>query len=351
MRNLWRPETFQGGKRKSGYFEGWYFKHSGGPGTGVWSFIPGISLGGKAPAAGVPGNADPPGESAYSFVQAIEGATGRSWWFQYPAEEFSASETGLDIRVGPNRFSAGGVELDLSDGESRIKGSFRYGPFSRMEFPFWRPGVMGPFTFVPRMECNHGLVSMDHRVDGGIDIDGRRLTIRDGRGYIEKDWGRSMPEAWIWTQSNDFAAAGDSAMLSVARIPWLGSAFRGFLCVVALGGEKRLFATYNGSLIERLSVTDGAVECRIVRHAGRDSEESVDISVSRSRGGILRAPVSGLLTRRISEAVDARMEVAFSGSGAGSSGAGAGGLRRREPYRASSPCAGLEVAGDTALLL
>lgn len=333
MRNPWLPEAFQGGNRKNGYFEGWYFKHSGGREEGVWSFIPGISRGQGHNAAGT-------GNAGYSFVQAIEGKTGRSWWFQYPAAEFSASESGLDIRVGPNRFSPRGIELDLSDGTSRISGSFTYGPFLKMDFPFWRPGVMGPFTFVPRMECSHGLVSLDHRVDGSIDVDGRKVSIEDGRGYIEKDWGRSMPEAWVWTQSNDFPARGDSVMLSVAKIPWFGSAFRGFLCVVSLGGEKRLFATYNGSRIEELSVTDSEVACGIVRRPGTAARESIHIRVTRSRGGILRAPVSGLLTRRISEAVDARIEVSYSGPGQG------GG-----EYRVESLLAGLEVAGDTGILL
>ena len=191
MRNLWSPASFQGRNKKRRYFEGWYFKHSGGTGEGVWSFIPGISLG------------DKPG-SGYAFVQAIEGRIGRSWWFQYPAEEFHAAESGLDIRVGKNRFTDKGIELDLSDGVSRISGAFAYGPFSIMKFPFWSPGVMGPFSFAPKMECNHGLVSLDHSVDGQVEIDGHRVSIVDGRGYIEKDWGHSMPESWIWTQSNDF---------------------------------------------------------------------------------------------------------------------------------------------------
>ena len=319
MRNLWSPASFQGRNKKRRYFEGWYFKHSGGTGEGVWSFIPGISLG------------DKPG-SGYAFVQAIEGRIGRSWWFQYPAEEFHAAESGLDIRVGKNRFTDKGIELDLSDGVSRISGAFAYGPFSIMKFPFWSPGVMGPFSFAPKMECNHGLVSLDHSVDGQVEIDGHRVSIVDGRGYIEKDWGHSMPESWIWTQSNDFPVRGDSVMLSVAKIPWLGSSFRGFLCAISHGGEKRLFATYNGSRIAALSVTDDRVACAITR-GGKAAGESLEISVTRSRGGILRAPLAGLLSRRIAEAVDARLAVSYSRRGA-------------LVFEAESSLAGLEIAGN-----
>jgi len=334
MRNLWSPASFQGGGKKRDYFEGWYFKHSGGSDEGVWSFIPGIAFGSEK-------------GTGYAFIQVIEGKTGRSWWFQYPAEEFHAAEAGLDIQVGKNRFTDKGIEFDLADGESRIMGAFTYGPFSIMKFPFWSPGVMGPFTFMPGMECNHGLVSLDHRVDGRLEVDGRSVSIGDGRGYIEKDWGRSMPESWIWTQSNDFPCRGDSLMLSVAKIPWLGSSFRGFLCAFSHGGDKHLFATYNGSRIESLSVTDERVDCVISRgpssreakvsgarsHGGKVPDESLEISVTRSRGGILRAPVAGLLSRRIAEAVDSRLAVRYSRRGA-------------LIFKADSQLAGLEVAGD-----
>ena len=319
MRNLWSPASFQGGGKKRDYFEGWYFKHSGGDKEGVWSFIPGIALG-EGPGSG------------YAFVQVIEGKNGRSWWFQYPAQEFYASESGLDIRIGKSRFTDKGIEFDLSDGKSTIKGAFTYGPFSTMKFPFWSPGVMGPFAFVPGMECNHGLVSLDHRVDGQLVVDGQEISIVNGRGYIEKDWGRSMPESWIWAQSNDFPTRGDSVMLSVAKIPWMGSSFKGFLCVIAHGGEKRLFTTYNGSRIAALTISDSEIRCEISR-GKKGAAETLSLRVTRSRGGMLRAPVAGLLSRRIAEAVDARLALRYSRGG-------------RPIFEAESSLAGLEVAGD-----
>lgn len=320
MRNPWVPEFFQGFGKKRHYFEGWYFKHSGGPDKGAWSFIPGVAFGDKR-------------ESAYSFVQAIEGETGRSWWFQYPVDSFSASSSSLEIRVGNNRFSAAGIELDLDDGSSAIRGRLAYGPFSKFKFPFWSPGVMGPYSFVPGMECNHGLVSLDHAVDGLLEVEGRRVEFKKGRGYIEKDWGKSMPESWVWMQSNDFPARGDSLMLSVAKVPWAGSAFRGFLCALSLGKEKNLFASYNGSKISRLAITDTLVECEIAKSRKGKVEEFLKVTATRSRGGILLAPVAGILSRRIAEAVDASLEVEYFRVGRGTY------------FNKASP-AGLEVVGN-----
>jgi len=324
VRNPWFPEFFQGSGRKRHYFEGWYFKHSGGPDRGAWSFIPGVAFGKNR-------------ESSYSFVQAIEGETGKSWWFQYPLESFSASATKLDIYVGGNHFSPEGIELDLDDGTSVIRGRFAYGPFTRFITPFWSPGVMGPYSFVPGMECNHGLVSLDHSVDGVLEVEGRQIHFKNGRGYIEKDWGTSMPESWVWMQSNDFPARGDSLMLSVAKVPWAGSAFRGFLCALSLGTEKNLFASYNGSKISKLAVTDTLVECEIEKSRKRRVEEVLKVTATRSRGGILLAPVAGILSRRIAEAVDASIEVEYFRRGRGTY------------YNKASP-AGLEVVGNVGAM-
>ena len=46
---------------------------------------------------------------------------------------------------------------------------------------------MGPFAFVPFMECYHGIVSMDHIIQGELEIDGVNIDFSNGRGYLEKD--------------------------------------------------------------------------------------------------------------------------------------------------------------------
>ena len=39
---------------------------------------------------------------------------------------------------------------------------------------------------------------------GSLEINGAEISFEGGKGYIEKDWGRSMPSDWIWIQSNHF---------------------------------------------------------------------------------------------------------------------------------------------------
>ena len=51
---------------------------------------------------------------------------------------------------------------------------------------------MGPFSFVPLMECYHGILSMNHSLKGTLSFQGENLLFTGGKGYIEKDWGHSF---------------------------------------------------------------------------------------------------------------------------------------------------------------
>jgi hypothetical protein len=321
--NPWRGAPYQGARRKRGYFEGWYFKQVSADRSEIWSFIPGIARG------------ESPGEG-YSFVQVIEGRRGRTWWFEYPLEDFAASARILDVRVGGSRFSESGIELDLRGGEGSFHGRLSFGPFLVPPSRPLSPGVMGPFSFVPFMECRHGLLSLDHHALGGFAAPGGRVEIgtgaAPGRGYAEKDWGSSMPRSWIWAQSNDFEAAGDSLMLSIAEIPWLGSSFAGFLCAGSLGGRFLRMATYTGARVECLGLDDERLSLLF-----RGGRETLEVDASRARGGMLRAPSRGLLSRRIAESVDASLRIRWRRAGI-------------LLFEGEARPAGLEIVGDARAL-
>ena len=116
---------------------------------------------------------------------------------------------------------------------------------------------MGWYSYAPRMECYHGVVSMQHNTSGSLEVNGKALSFDGGKGYIEKDWGRSMPSDWIWIQSNHFEGdPGASFMLSLARIPWMGGFFPGFLSFFRTGDRLYRFATYKSSTVEQVRVND-----------------------------------------------------------------------------------------------
>ena len=295
---LFRPPLFQGSLSRSGYFEGWYFKQVSADLAQVWSFIPGVAL----------------SEERYAFIQIIDGSTGRTRFIRYPLEAFSAARDRFEVTIGDSRFSGDSLSLAIRESDLTIEGELEFQ--DRTPYPSrpWRPGIMGWYSFVPGMECRHGLVSMDHSLEGGIAVDGIQIDFSGGRGYVEKDWGRSFPESWIWIQCNSFEREGVGCMLSIAKIPWMGNSFVGFLGFLKLGEKTRFFATYNGAHITALSdrsrgdgVHEG-VEVRIAR--GR---ERLTIRAESTMRGALKSPVAGRMESYIKESVDAAVEFDYRG--------------------------------------
>ncbi|MFN3555245.1 MAG: tocopherol cyclase family protein [Bacteroidales bacterium] len=296
LRKLHRPEWFQGNGETRQYFEGWYFKNVSAKGDHCWSFIPGVSL--------VEGD-------THAFVQAINGQTGQTFYFRYPAEDFFFSSKGFEVKVGNNRFSQQGFSLDLDDGQNRFTGSLSITSPVGFKATLARPGIMGWYRYVPFMECYHGVVSLDHALQGKLLFNGEELDFSGGRGYIEKDWGSSMPRSWIWMQSNHFDAPGTSFMLSVARIPWIGKTFTGFLGFFLHQGKVIPFATYTGAKINSFeySERETRITIRGAKHELIIHGMKADHKDDGRKRGSLKAPVLGAMDRVIHESIDATLHV------------------------------------------
>ncbi|MCX5977135.1 MAG: tocopherol cyclase family protein [Coprothermobacterota bacterium] len=163
---------------------------------------------------------------------------------------------------------------------------------------------MGPFAFIPFMECYHGVLSLDHSIGGTLHWGEKAIDFHHGRGYTETDYGQAFPRAWVWMQSNHFSIPGTSLTLSVARIPWLEVAFRGF--VIGFWNEGRLhrFTTYLGSRLRTLSATD-----QEVRLVVESRQECLRIRAIRSGKGLLHAPYRVTMERRVTESLTAQIEV------------------------------------------
>jgi len=149
------------------------------------------------------------------------------------------------------------------------------------------------------MECYHEVGSVYHRISGSLQIGGVDFSLDGGRGYLEKDWGSSMPSAWIWMQCNGFSDPTLSFMLSVAKIPWMGKSFTGFLGYLVDGEREIPFGTYTNAKVSCESVTDREVVLTVTM-----KRYALSITASRERTGSLQAPLSGAMDRRIAESLD-----------------------------------------------
>lgn len=286
------PFAFTGGRGRN-YFEGWYCKNVAADGT-AYSFIPGLSIA-------------PSGER-HAFVQVIRGSDGETAYVRYPFEEFVASRKTFDVRVGSNKFSFSGADISLPDAFDGIEGTLTFSGIRRLQPDSAIQRIMGWYRLVPFMECYHEVGSLSHTVDGTLSVGGLSHSFDGGRGYLEKDWGSSMPSAWIWLQCNGFPAPDASMMLSVARIPWLGRSFTGFLGFLALphsiDPKPVRFGTYSGARIKNIVVE--ADRLLIDMDLG---ERRLELEAQRTESGMLSAPVSGGMDRRIAESIDGTIRV------------------------------------------
>jgi len=299
LHDIWRPALYHGRGKRPPFFEGWYFKLVDAGELHRYAVIPGVFIG-REPA------------TSHAFVQTLDGATGRTAYHRYPFEAIQTARDEFDIWVGPNRFRADRIQLDIDRPEGRMSGELRFAGGAPWPVTVTSPGIMGPYAFAPFMECYHGVLSFDHGIVGSLSADGTTYDFTGGRGYIEKDWGQAFPKAWIWMQSNHFgvAATGTCLTASVAVIPWLRGAFPGFIIGLRHGGQLYRFATYTGAKIARLDLADTHVTWQIAGRAGpRRAPHRLEIVAWRAEGGLLHSPERAVMLQRVLESLTARIDV------------------------------------------
>ncbi len=250
--------------------------------------------------------------------------------------QFRAEPGDFDLRVGPNRFQVDGVALRLEAPERTVVGELHFSGVTPWPVTLLTPGIMGWYAWMPFMECYHGVVSLDHAIRGSLRVDGAPIDLTGGRGYTEKDWGRRFPAAWVWFQSNHLDVPGTSVTASVAVIPWLRRTFRGFIVGVWHAGTLYRFTTYTGARVERLVITEQAVEWAL-----RDRRHRLELRIERTAAGLLYAPDVGDMDGRVAETMQATAEVRLSR---------VDGSHQRTIFEAAARNGGLEVVGDVARL-
>ncbi|HQR81011.1 MAG TPA: tocopherol cyclase family protein [Actinomycetota bacterium] len=296
MRKVLRPDGYHGAGRRTRHFEGWYIKLVDAQRDARIAIIPGVFLAPRQDG----------GHEA--FVQVLDGATGRSWYTRYPMSQFSARNDTFAVQVGPNRFTRGGIVLELP--EVDLAGRVDFGqPLDPWPITLRSPGAMGWYAWMPFMECYHGVVSFGHGLSGSLMHEGRERDFTGGRGYIEKDWGKAFPAGYVWMHSNHFGDPSVSLMASVAIIPWLRGQFQGLLIGVRHAGRLHRFASYTGAKVEDLRLDDDQVRLAVRARDGT----TLRVTATRPGGAFLHAPVRTEMHKRVEETLESTVELRIAG--------------------------------------
>lgn len=311
LKAFFNPEQFQGWGKKRKYFEGWYFKVVNEAETKAFAFIPGIAM-------------DKAGNQQ-AFIQVLDGKKKTAGYHKFDASRFLPEPGKFLLKIENNQFSENSMRIDLPG----IKGELSFTGATPWPKPFYSPGIMGPYAFAPFMECYHGMISMDHGITGELNFNGETVDFSKGRGYIEKDWGRSFPSAYFWMQSNHFSQPGISLKASVAKIPWIRKAFVGFIAGLWLNDRLIRFTTYNGSVLKKSFAGNDRVELVI-----ENKKYRLEILAHRDGATALASPILGLMDGRIEESMTATLEAKLTDI-----------KKRKIVFHDTGRNAGLEVAG------
>ncbi|KAJ3152707.1 Cysteine protease atg4c [Irineochytrium annulatum] len=269
-------EQYHGeGVRQGPFFEGYYVKTALKDG-GSAIFIPGVFI------SAIPSspNDKPDRTTSHAFIMFFRTPNAHlCLYYAYPLSKFTyannASEFGFNIAIAGSRFSSQGFSVDLlpedliswdHDATAELDGflstAFKYhsdAPFDRLilnpaarsyewkplrvkgdvefldvrPFPrsFYAPTIMGPFAFLPAMECYHGVVSMHHRTRGEIRVGDEAVDLNEGIGYLEKDHGYNFPKTNVFKKEE-----GSCLLISVADVP-LMSDIGALAKLVSMGGS------------------------------------------------------------------------------------------------------------------
>lgn len=315
IRKLFDPTIYQGKSKKKNYFEGWYYKLINKEQQHALAVIPGVSFGNGT-------------EDRHAFIQLLD-TGGKVSYIRYELSDFSYRSDRFEVAIGDNYFSDREMRLNIVEDHFNMVGQLTFHKIIAFPKSLKRPGIMGPYTFIPFMECNHGIVNIHHEISGRLNIHGNEADFSGGYGYIEKDWGRSFPETWVWLQSNHFGSDDVTIMFSAAKIPWMGRFFPGFISFIRIKDRIILFATYTGAKIIDLTYRDDQLVVVL-----EDKRYRMEIRAKHSEGGILKAPKNGLMDHEILESISAVVLVTLSDK------------RGLVVYSGTGTHAGLEIANE-----
>ena len=283
---IWNPHVYHGWGRSKKFFEGWYYKIVDKSQTNAFAIIPGIAM-------------DENGKKQ-SFIQVLDGKNLKADYFKFDSDEFKPTPKKHHLYIAENHFSKTNLSINLPN----LEGNLTFKNLSPWSNTFLSPGIMGPYSFVPFMECYHGIVSMNHDIEGSLFQNGKKISFDGGKGYMEKDWGHSFPKAYVWMQSNHFSNSSISFKSSVAIIPWLKSSFIGHIAGVLIDGKLIEFTTYNGTKLNSCDISKEEVNISMENKLFK-----LKIKALREEATTLAAPISGFMDGRIDESMKAQIKV------------------------------------------
>ncbi len=283
---IFKQELFHGIKKKNNYFEGWYFKLVTEDLKYSISFIVGVSK---------------TKEKESSFIQIIDNIKNRSYYINYKLEDFTYSNDPFSIKIKDNYFSFDSIKVDI-DEPIKIKIDISYSDLTKINKSIYAPNIMGPFAYLTFMECNHAVISLRHKLNGYAEIYNRKISFNNGKGYIEKDYGTSFPNKYIWLEANSLNKS--SIFLAIANIPILKTSFTGIIGIIEVNKKQYRFSTYDMAKLKKLKKKKDTYYIEI-----KQRNKLLKIELTCSKSMKLISPKNGNMKDTVHESLSSNTKV------------------------------------------
>lgn len=285
-KKIFKQELYQGNfYKKNNYFEGWYFKHVTNDYKTTISFIIGVSYNEK---------------DSHSFIQILDNIKNKSYYLRYKLEDFEYNDNPFYIKISDNFFSFEKINMDISD-PIKLKVNLEYHKLTQINKSVYSPNIMGPFAYLTFLECYHSVISLRHILSGYVNIYDNYVSFEEGIGYIEKDYGISFPQQYLWLQSNSKNA---SIFLALAHIPLKKMKFVGLISILEVEEKQYRFSTYNLGKIKKIKIKDNKYLITIIQ-----GTKTLEIIVEGSKTMKLVSPKNGEMKDTVKESLNSIIHV------------------------------------------
>ena len=100
--------------------------------------------------------------------------------FNIPFCNLQYHENPLHIQIGESIFSEKAINLNIRTKEISVQGVLKFSEISPIQYD-----IMGPFKFVPFMQCRHRVFSMKYQINGQIMFNGQQFFSNIEMGILK----------------------------------------------------------------------------------------------------------------------------------------------------------------------
>lgn len=154
--------------------------------------------------------------SEYAFIQVISNKHKKNKIFKFPIEVVSNRKGNDGFLIANNQFNSKNIQVNLEDLmiDITLKRKVEW------KRSLVNPNIMGFLSFIPMVQCKHDILIIDSEIEGVLKTKNNVFRFKKGKGYIEKNWGRSFPKNYLWIHANQFSDKNTSLQFAIAKPKW-----------------------------------------------------------------------------------------------------------------------------------